>query len=40
MVEARERAQTKAHQFVLIHVPTYVRRLLRLTGVDALLAVE
>ena len=39
-VEAQERAETDAHRFVLTHVPAYVLRLLRLTGVDALLAIE
>lgn len=40
LVQADERAQAKGHHFVLRHVPTHARRLLRLTGVDVLLTVE
>jgi anti-anti-sigma regulatory factor len=40
LVQAEKRAQTKAHHFVLRHVPTHARRLLRITGLDALLTIE
>ena len=40
LVEADRRAQTRAHHFVLRHVPTHARRLLHLTGADALITVE
>ena len=40
LVQAEKRAQTKSHHFVLRHVPTHARRLLRITGLDALLTIE
>lgn len=40
LLDAQERAQAAAHQFVLTHVPAHAQRLLRLTGADARLTVE
>lgn len=40
LLEARGCADSNAHALVLTNVPTYVRRLFRITGIDAQIPVE